>query len=45
MLLLIIRFKAPIFAYETIISESGIILEKDVISNQNFQNEDIKILQ
>lgn len=35
-----IRFKAPIFTYETIISESGIILEKDVISNQNFQNED-----
>ena len=35
-----IRFKAPIFTYEPIISESGIILEKDVISNQNFQNED-----
>ncbi|MDC3029799.1 bifunctional nuclease family protein [Flavobacteriales bacterium] len=29
-----IRFRAPIFTYEAIINEAGIILEKDVISTQ-----------
>ena len=32
-----IRFKAPIFTYEAIISESGIILDKDVISSDTVQ--------
>ena len=30
-----IRFKAPIFTYEAIINEAGIILDKDVISIQS----------
>ena len=35
-----IRFKAPIFTYETIIRESGIILEQDMISDRIIQDED-----
>ena len=37
-----IRFKAPIFTYEAIINESGIILEKDVISHQIIKMKIIK---
>ena len=35
-----IRFKAPIFTYEAIISEAGIILDKDVISTQSTEPEE-----
>ena len=35
-----IRFKAPIFTYETIIRESGIILDQDMISDQIIKDED-----
>jgi bifunctional DNase/RNase len=34
-----IRFKAPIFTYEAIINEAGIILDKDVISTQSTELE------
>ena len=34
-----IRFKAPIFTYEAIINEAGIILDKDVISTQSKNQE------
>ena len=38
-----IRFKAPIFTYEAIINEAGIILDKDVISTQSSeQNEKVE---
>ena len=32
-----IRFKAPIFSFEAIINEAGIILDKDVISTQSIE--------
>ncbi len=35
-----IRFRAPIFTYEAIINEAGIILEKDVISTQITESEE-----
>ncbi len=35
-----IRFKAPIFTYEAIINEAGIILDKDVISTQSTEPEE-----
>jgi len=35
-----IRFKAPIFSYEAIIDEAGIILDKDVISTQSEELEE-----
>ncbi|MEC8273246.1 MAG: bifunctional nuclease family protein [Bacteroidota bacterium] len=35
-----IRFRAPIFTYEAIINEAGIILEKDVISTQITETEE-----
>ena len=34
-----IRFKAPIFTYEAIINEAGIILDKDIISTQSTEPE------
>ena len=37
-----IRFKAPIFTYEAIINEAGIVLEKDVISTQSTEQEKVK---
>ena len=37
-----IRFKAPIFTYEAIINEAGIILDKDVISTQSTEPEEIQ---
>ena len=33
-----IRFKAPIFTFDAIISEAGIILDKDVISTQSIES-------
>lgn len=35
-----IRFKAPIFTYEAIISEAGIILDKDVISSDTVEEKE-----
>ena len=39
-----IRFKAPIFTYEAIIDEAGIILDKDIISTQSEKLEENKDL-
>ena len=36
-----IRFMAPIFTYEAIINEAGILLDKDVISTQSTELEEI----
>lgn len=35
-----IRFKAPIFSFEAIINEAGIILDKDVISTQSIERKE-----
>jgi len=35
-----IRFKAPIFTFDAIISEAGIILDKDVISTQSIESKE-----
>ena len=35
-----IRFKAPIFTFDAIISEAGIILDKDVISTQSIDSKE-----
>ena len=37
-----IRFKAPIFSFEAIINEAGIILDKDVISTQSIERKEIQ---
>ena len=37
-----IRFKAPIFTFEAIINEAGIILDKDVISTQSIDQRKVK---
>ena len=38
-----IRFKAPIFTLEAIISEAGIILDKDVISSDKVEEKDSRV--
>ena len=35
-----VRFKAPIFTFEAIISEAGIILDKDVIMTQSIESKE-----